>query len=123
MRAIIILAVSVLLAGCVTSGTKVDEAKLSQFERGKTTYGEVMTSLGQPSAVSTLSDGRKVAVYSYVHSQARPETFIPIIGPLVGGADAQATRVTLQFDTAGVLQSYSSTQSQSGVGMGLAGGK
>jgi hypothetical protein len=60
--------------------------------------------------------------YTYIQAQARPESFIPIIGPLVGGADSHFSNVSLTFDRNGVLESYSSTQSQFGSGNGVASG-
>lgn len=69
-----------------------------------------------------LNTGQRIIGYTYIQAQARPESFIPIIGPLVGGADSHFSNVSLTFDQNGVLQSYSSTQSQFGSANGVASG-
>ena len=111
---------ALLLAGCVSSGVQVKEEQLSSFEAGKTTLPQVVAALGQPTNTTVLSDGSRMLGYSYVQAQARPASFIPFIGPMVGGADAKTNTVTLSFDRGGVLKSYTSTASESGVGTGFA---
>jgi len=111
-----------LLGACVAAGVKVDQAKVAQFERGKTTYQEVVSALGRPSSTTALSTGVRFANYTYLESRARPSTFIPYIGPFVGGADSSTSSVTFQFDANGVLVSYTTTESQMGAGMGFAAG-
>lgn len=111
-----------LLSGCASGGVKVEERQLSSFERGRTTYSQVIGQLGAPTANTLMNDGRRVIVYTFVQAQARPESFIPIVGIFVGGADSQATSASLIFDREGVLESYSSTQAQYGMGTGFASG-
>jgi outer membrane protein assembly factor BamE (lipoprotein component of BamABCDE complex) len=119
MRALIFILVTAVLTACATSGTQIDPAKVASFQRGRTTVSEVQSALGAPNGTSLLPDGSRVMVYTYVHAHARPETFIPIIGGFVGGADAQAQSVSFFFGPDGVLRSGSSYQSQSRTGMGL----
>jgi transposase-like protein len=116
----IILAASLLvLAGCVSSGVKVDQSKLLNLHKGETTYAEATKLLGKPSSVSVNENGDKTAIYMYYSSQARPETFIPYVGAFVGGADSESTMTMLQFDGNDILQHYSSNQGAMGTGTGL----
>jgi hypothetical protein len=110
------------LSGCVAGGVKVEERQLSSFEKGKTTYAQVVGQLGAPNATTLMPDGRRVIVYSYVQAQARPESFIPLVGAFVGGADSRSNMVSLVFTRDGVLEAYSSTEAQYGVGTGFASG-
>lgn len=119
-RCLAMAAVAVLLGACASTGTKVDQAALSGFERGKTTYTEVVTALGAPSQDAVNADGARQVIYSYAQATMRPETFIPYIGPLVGGMDTKSTAVVLKFDRAGILQDYVSTTGAQGTGMGFA---
>ena len=112
--------VVLMLAGCVSAGTPIDPAKLATLERGRTTLTEAQAALGPPNGVSVLSDGSRVLVYTYVHAQARPETFIPYIGAFIGGADTQSQSVALIFGPDGLLRSGSSHGTQVGASMGLA---
>jgi hypothetical protein len=54
--------------------------------------------------------------------QARPESFIPYIGGLVGGMDTKSSEVSFTFDKTGILRSTASTQGQAGVGENMAAG-
>src|SRR2546421_8370438 len=106
----------------MSMGTKVDQEKMAQFVKGKTTYGEVIQQLGKPTQSTINSDGSRMAVYTYVQSQMRAANFIPIVGALTGGTDTEKTSVTLNFDKDSVLTNYSATQSSSSIGNGLTNG-
>lgn len=56
----------------------------------------------------------------HVASKARPESFIPIAGLFVGGADSETTMfiITLDSDT-GVVKDWNYSQSNTGVNTGL----
>lgn len=110
------------ISGCTSTGVQVDESALTSFEKGKTTIDDVIARLGQPTSNILLNTGQRIIGYTYIQAQARPESFIPIIGPLVGGADSHFSNVSLTFDQNGVLQSYASTQSQFGSATGVVSG-
>lgn len=102
----------ILLAGCMSAGTAVDQTKVSGFQRGKTTYSEVVAALGQPNADTIIQDGSRVIVYTHTQAAACPQSFIPIVGPLVAKADATSDNYTFTFDPSGVLVSSGSTHTQ-----------
>lgn len=110
------------LMGCMASGTQVKEQQLSQFKAGETTYSQVVSTLGQPNSNSLLPDGSRMIAYTYVQAAARPESFIPIVGPLVGGADVHSNMVMFRFDVAGKLMNFSSTATQVGAGQNISAG-
>jgi len=116
------LLISILLTGCAASGVKVDEKRLAEFQKGKTTYAEVVQALGQPTSTVLDGNGSRMAIYSYAAYRTRPETFIPYIGVFVGGSDMNSSAVVFSFDQSGVLLSYASSQSQFGAGTGFAAG-
>jgi hypothetical protein len=122
MKLLVLMASMLVLTGCVSAGVKVDEKNLAAFGKGKTTYGEIVARLGPPTTNSLLPDGRRMLIYSWVQAQARPESFIPIVGVFVGGADSRASNVIIWIDTDGKLDSYSVSQSQVGAGQGLEAG-
>jgi outer membrane protein assembly factor BamE (lipoprotein component of BamABCDE complex) len=107
------------LSACASSGTQVDPATVASFVRGSTTANQVQAALGEPNTMSMLPDGSRVMVYTYAHTQARPETFIPLIGGLVGGADSQIQTASFTFGPDSVLQTSSRSQTQIGTGTGL----
>ena len=118
----VLLPLALAISGCATTGVQVDEGALTSFEKGKTTINDVIARLGQPTSSILLNTGQRIIGYTYVQAQARPESFIPIIGPLVGGSDSHFSNASLTFDQNGILQSYSSTQSQFGTSTGVTSG-
>jgi len=103
-------------------GAQVSEQQLASFEKGKTTYAQVVANLGQPTSQTTSSEGSRIATWTYFESKARASTFIPIVGPFVGGADSRSNVVQMRFDQAGILEGYTDTASQFGSGTGFASG-
>ncbi|WP_408382656.1 hypothetical protein [Paraburkholderia madseniana] len=105
------------LAACISAGVDVKPEQLSSFKQGVTGLDEVVAVLGSPTAQTTLSDGSTVLIYSFVTSRPRPESFIPLIGPLFGGADTQSSTVVFEFDEYGVLTSQRRTTSSGAQGL------
>jgi hypothetical protein len=112
----------VLLAACATSGVKVTNEQAQSFKIGKSTYADVVAVLGPPTSLTSSSGGGRMAIYVYAQTSVRPATFIPYIGPFVGGADSKSSGVAFAFDQHGVLANVSSEQSGVGIGLGLAKG-
>jgi hypothetical protein len=108
---------AILLASCATSGRQISEAEIKSFTVGKSTMSDVEARLGPPTTTLTADDGTQTLSYVYAHSQARPESFIPIAGAFVGGVDSQSSSVSFNFKN-GILTSRNQTQSNSGVTSG-----
>jgi hypothetical protein len=114
--------VALLLSACASTGVKVSEQDAQSFVVGKSTYGDVIAKLGDPTTTTLNSDGTRVAAYNYSAMQERPESFVPYIGGLIGGADMKSNSVTFTFDKKNVLLAMSSSQSQQGMGENLSAG-
>jgi hypothetical protein len=110
----------IFLTACAASGVQVTEQQAQSFQVGKSTYPEVVAALGQPTGVTTSSNGNRVATYSYSAVAARPQNFIPYIGPWVAGYDTKSSMVTFVFDSRGILKETSSTQNSLGSGANIA---
>jgi hypothetical protein len=119
MKILLAAALALSVAGCASTGTKVDTAQVQQFQKGVTTYSDVVAAVGEPTNVTTAADGKKVAVYSYAQTTVRPETFIPYVSIFGGGADTKATAVIFRFDASDKLVDYSTSVSNAGAGYGL----
>lgn len=118
MKTIMILLI-ITLSGCVSMGTPVSDSQMSMLKNGVTTESDVIARLGQPNGVGKTSDGKKVLTYNYAHASPTAISFVPIVGLFAGGSNVQSTIVTLNFDQAGILQDYSSTQTQTNGGIGM----
>ncbi|MGH6888443.1 MAG: hypothetical protein ACREHF_04490 [Rhizomicrobium sp.] len=119
MRKLIGALLALALVGCASSGTKVDPARVQAFQKGKTTYTEVLTALGAPQADAVADDGSRTVTYTYTQAQARAIDFVPVVGSLAGGADAKVSGYVFKFDTAGILVSYSAVTGHNSVNTGL----
>lgn len=113
------IALSATLTACsTTSGTKVDQSKLSEFKKGKTTYSQVVGVLGTPDSVSTNSEGAKTIRYMYINSGMDANSYIPVVGSLIGKNKTETSSTYLTFDKNDVLQSYASDQGGTAFGAG-----
>ena len=110
---------ALILAGCVSGGTKVTESDISGFQKGVTTESQVIAKLGRPTATSVTDTGIRIDVYAYVHASPKAIDFVPIVGSIAGGANANSTTVTFTFNNAGILTAYSSSSSASDVRTGM----
>jgi len=109
-----------LLAGCMSAGVEVRPDQLSHFKPGVTTLQEVVAALGPASVETALDDGSTLLVYTYVTSRPHPESYLPFIGALVGGADTRSTAAVFLFNTSGILKSANTTTSNVGTGLSSA---
>src|SRR4051812_3739873 len=106
MRLLVFLVGAMLLTGCVSSGVRVEEASLTSLEKGKTSFSEVIGRLEQPTTNTLLPDGRRMLIYSWMQARARPQSFIPLVGPFVGGADSRSSSVIIWIGADGRLENY-----------------
>ena len=102
-KAFAVAALFSLTACGASSGTMVKPQQVSGFATGHTTYDDVVAQLGQPTTVKNSADGTRTASFTHTSVRARPESFIPLVGGFVGGADGTAHTVDFRFDRKGVL--------------------
>jgi outer membrane protein assembly factor BamE (lipoprotein component of BamABCDE complex) len=122
MRYLLMLLAVLTLTACMSMGKKVDQDTVQSFEKGKTTYAQVVARLGKPSQSTINSDGTRTAMYTYMQSQVNAANFIPFVGMFVGGAETENTSVVLSFERSSVLTSYTSTEGGSSLGTGISSG-
>ena len=121
-KVLCLVVLGIALAACASTGREIKPEQVAQLKKGETTLDQAVAILGKPTSRTMTSDGTTVLGYVYARAQARPETFIPIVGAFVGGADTYGTSVMLFFDKAGVLQQYTASETATGTGQGLASG-
>lgn len=120
MRYLIATGLAGILAGCVSSGTKVTQEQISAFEVGKTTEAEVIARLGAPNGTSIATDGSKSDVYMHISAHANGASYIPIVGLFAGGAKSDSDTAVFNFGPNRVLKSMSSSTAHTDVNTGLA---
>lgn len=115
-----IILVSMLTLACASAGVQVKREQVQDFQKGKTTWAEMVQRLGNPTSVAMSSDGTRVATYVYTHVQARASSFIPVVGVFAGGADQHTNTAIFRFDPAGQLIDYTMSEGNIGSGANLA---
>ena len=60
-----------VLTGCATSGTKMEQDQISKIKEGVTTEQEVTALLGSPFSKTLTSDGKTVMMYLYTKAQTK----------------------------------------------------
>jgi outer membrane protein assembly factor BamE (lipoprotein component of BamABCDE complex) len=110
---------AICLAGCMTTGTKVQQSELSQFHRGVTTEPQVEAALGKPEGSGLNSDGTRTLTYVYAHASPKAVDFVPIVGLFAGGATGEQTTVVFTFAKNGTLENYKASHSKTDVHTGI----
>ena len=91
------LALSLPLAGCMTSGVKFTMAEVESLQPGVTTKDEAIALLGKPTSRSTMADGSELLqwMYSeaiYIAAESRHVA-------ILFGRDGRMLRITHQAET------------------------
>lgn len=120
MRLLTITLLIILLNACAATGVYVDEKDVTQFEKGKTTYREVVNVLGTPTQKKINSSGDTIISYIYSEYKTRAETFIPYVGSFVGGSDTRMNTATFEFDKSEILTDYEFSETAMGTTTNLA---
>jgi len=100
------IAVALLLSGCVTNGTQLDEETLGSLNPGVTTSDEAIVLLGTPSDTIVQSDGTMVLQYVSMRREAVRGT----TGSLTAGTVTVTTTTNVNFDNARKFTTYASSQ-------------
>jgi hypothetical protein len=107
-----LLAAILAIAGCSSSGVKVTDNQAAEFVKGKSTEAEVIAKLGPPWTQRHDRDGTKIDMYIYSHAAVRAGTFVPYLGPLLGGMNTANASIRFDFTPDGVLKDWSSAASE-----------
>ncbi|RUL78375.1 outer membrane protein assembly factor BamE [Dyella choica] len=107
-KAVAVMAVAVLLAGCATtSGTKVDPTAIASFQPGVTTVAQAEAALGQPFLVTHTSDGGQQLQYVSKHQEVTGDG-MPTTGSQIPKHVEKSVSTVLVFDQNGYFVSSSS---------------
>lgn len=120
------------MAGCYSAGNASikNQDLVAQVQIGKSTRDDVRRLLGEPSSISKSSaqvvnpnDSTQMLTvvewWSYIHASARVDgrSFIPVVGPFLGGTSHESEHFQVGFDQKGLVQQVTSgaTKGKSGV--------
>lgn len=108
--------------GCASVGRPIDQAAADKIVKGQTTREQVGMMLGSPDRITKLGNGDTMYSYHYTRASAKPASFIPLVGPLVGGANVQHQMVMVTFGPDDIVKNFMSSQGGTESGTGLATG-
>jgi hypothetical protein len=109
-RAVLLVLLASLLAGCLAGGVFISRETLDQMKARRVPYDEVVKAYGEPRRIQDLGQGTFVAIYVYTH--AEPAMAGSNAGGLIG-AVAKAASTTLYFDKERRMTDYSTNVSYS----------
>ena len=107
MRYIYLLVIALTLSACAGAPKKLDQSKVDQFVKGKTTYSEVVRELGPPTNSMNINGARTIS-YNYGQMHVNGATYIPVVNMFAGGVVQEGTNTSFGFDTNSILVSITS---------------
>ena len=119
-KAALLMLFALISIGCATHGNKIDTDYASTIKKEVTTETEIRQKLGAPQSVGLDGHGNKTMTYVYAKSQAKAESFIPIVGSFMGGADTESTTLFVIVDSStGLVKNYTlnATQTETKTGV------
>ena len=119
MNKVLVALVCMVLVGCATTGTKIDQSKIGQIKEGVTTKEEVITLMGKPFMQNLTSDGKIIMMYQYAKVKNRAANFIPVVNVLSGGMDMKQQILQVLIDKNGVVEKYIFTDTDSPINSGV----
>jgi outer membrane protein assembly factor BamE (lipoprotein component of BamABCDE complex) len=119
VKQILIAFICLVLVGCATTGTKIDQNKIGQIKEGVTTKEEVIALMGKPFMQNLTSDGKIVMMYQYAKIKNRAANFIPVVNVLSGGMDMKQQTFQVIIDKNDVVEKYIFTDTDSPINSGV----
>jgi outer membrane protein assembly factor BamE (lipoprotein component of BamABCDE complex) len=110
-----------VLVGCASVGRKLDPQKVAQIRNGMSRQ-EVIGLVGSPDQMTRTGGGETVFLYHYARATAKAESFIPIAGAFMGGANVQNQMLQVVFSAEGVVKDFTSTYGATETGVGASSG-
>jgi outer membrane protein assembly factor BamE (lipoprotein component of BamABCDE complex) len=96
----------VAMAGCSSVGTPISKEKVARIRIGVTTEVDLIRMFGIPSTKTLDSNGNVVASWVYSEASTKPETFVPLAGPFIGGVNTRLQQLTVLINKKGTVQRY-----------------
>jgi len=128
MKAMIAIMAVMLMTGCAsTTGQNYSQDQVDQIVIGETTKTEVLSTLGEPGLKGTGTLGKNAGIdgydtyfiYNFSRSSVDAQTFIPFVGMLFAGGNAQTKTLTVYFDSNDIVANVASSESDQDVNAGL----
>lgn len=98
------------MAGCASVGTPIDQAKVSQIQKGVTTRAQLVAALGAPASTSALADGQTVCLWIYSKASNSAQNFIPVVNIVQGRMSVESQSLQVFFGPDGTVTNFVTNQ-------------
>lgn len=116
MKRVLPLLLALSVTACASVNKPINAKAVEGFEKGVTTEQELIAKVGRPpDNAALMADGRKMATWIYVRSEADGAMFIPFIGPFIGGVDTKTTQLQAIVNQQGKVDELMYNQSNQDV--------
>jgi outer membrane protein assembly factor BamE (lipoprotein component of BamABCDE complex) len=105
-RTFSVLALALCIAGCTSSGTKLDQSRVSEIQKGVTTRAEVEAKLGPPDYVAMMPDGRRQLVYNHSETSLSAGSFIPFANTFTSGGNTRRQTLQILINKDNIVDDY-----------------
>jgi len=116
---LLILILFFYLSGCATVGRKFALDKIDLIKKGETSKQEILNIFGNPTSITTDSEGRDTFFYLYMKAKAKPTSFIPLVWIFSGGATTESKGLTIYFDKEDKVEDYELSSTEQDIQTGI----
>ena len=109
---------AICLASCASVGTPIAQQNVSQIKPGVTTEADLVRMFGAPSTKTLDSSGKTLLGWIYSAAQAKPASFVPVVGAFAGGTDVQVQQLSVLIGKDGRVEHYTMNNANPNVQMG-----
>jgi hypothetical protein len=95
MKQIVAALLAIAITGCASVGRPIAKDKISLIRLGVTTEVDLIRMFGGPSSKAVDSNGKILMTWVYSEASTKPETFIPLAGPFVGGMNTRVQQLSV----------------------------
>lgn len=110
-------ALSLVMAGCASSGNKVLKEETSKsvaekITKGKTTKAQVRELYGDPMETSFTDSGKEIWKYHFIKAHVKATNFIPVVSMFASGSEGDKKELVVLFNSKGVVDNFSMSSSK-----------
>ena len=111
MKIALVAVLAIAIAGCSSVGTPIAQEKVNQIKLGLTTEPDLLLLFGNPSRKTIDPSGTIVLTWVYSNASTKPETFVPLAGPFIGGYSTRLQQLTVLIDRKGRVAKWTMNNS------------
>ena len=115
-KAIAVLGLSILLAGCAGTGNErlraeTEQSVAAKIVKGTTTRDDVREMFGSPAKTSFTDSGLEIWTYEFSKLTADAVNFIPVVSWFGSSASGTKKELVVLFDESNMVRRYSMSES------------